>query len=73
MGMQTDFYIFTLLISNSWDTETNLVQIPLLIIDCVMSVLAGKTEGFVVTPVTSGIVLTVRFCPQLFMESTLNH
>ena len=38
-----------------------------------MSVLAGKTEGFVVTPVTSGIILTARVCLQLCMEFTINH
>ena len=37
-----------------------------------MSVLAGKTEGFVVIPVTSGIILTVRACLQLCMESRIN-
>ena len=63
MGMQTDFF-FTLLNSNSWDTETN----PDSLIDnglCDVSV-GWEDRGIFVTPVTSGIILTVRVCPQLY-------
>ena len=76
-GKLTHLYIFVLLISNSWDTETNHVRNPLLTTrispaDYVMSVLAGKTEGFVAIHVISGTTLTPRVCHQLCMVFTTN-
>ena len=77
-GKLTHLYIFVLLISNSWDTKTNPgPEYPLLTTrispaDYVMSVLAGKTEGFVVIHVTSGTTLTARVCHQLCMVFTTN-
>ena len=76
-GKLTHLYIFVLLISNSWDTETNPIRNPLLTTrispaDYVMSVLAGKTEGFVAIHVTSGTTLTARVCHQLCMVFTTN-
>ena len=40
--------------------------------DYVLSVLAGKTEGFVAIHVISGTTLTARVCHQLCMVFTTN-
>ena len=60
-GKLIHLYIFTLLISNSWDTETNPGPESLIDnshfqfhVDCVMSALDGMTAGFVATHVMSG-------------------
>ena len=60
-GKLIHLYIFTLLISNSWDTKQILVQNPLLTIftfhmDCVMSALDGMKAGVVATHVMSGSI-----------------
>ena len=77
-GKLIHLYSFTLLISNSWDTETN--HAPESLIDnshfpvaCGLSMLAGKTEELVAIPVTSDTIFTARVCRQLIMVFTTNH
>ena len=74
-GKLTHLYILFFWLVIHGTPKQTLVQNPLLTIhifhaDYVMSVLAGKTEGFVATHVISGTILIVNVCHQLCVVFT---